>query len=64
MGYDVSGFDPARGLHTLAIEADSTAADRIGRGGPGLEESDAEQPPIDPYGARLCLFHFTHGHRV
>jgi hypothetical protein len=63
-GYGVSGFERARGLHTLAIEVDSTAADRIGRGATGLEQSDAEQPAINPHVARPCLFHVTHGHRV
>ena len=60
-GYGVAGFDPVRGFHTLAVEVDSAASDRISRGGTGLEQSDSEQPAVDPHGARPCLITCTHG---
>jgi len=59
--HGITGFDPVRGLHTLAIEVDLAAADRIGRGRTGLEHADCEQPPVDPHGARPCLFTSIHG---
>jgi|ERR1700722_1353743 hypothetical protein len=60
-GDGIAGFDPVRGFHTLAIEMDFAAADRIGCGGTGLEQADGEQPAVDSHGARPSLFRCIHG---
>ena len=59
----VAGLHGVRGLHPAAIEVDSAAMDRIGRGRPRFEQTHREQPAVDARGARSAVFvrGATHG---
>ena len=43
----IADLDGVGGLHALAVEPHTAAADRLGRGAAALEEARAPQPAVD-----------------